>query len=49
MQQAEQVAVGAAAVVDRAIVEGLSTVVEGVHLVPGLVSAEQRPDATWSR
>ena len=46
MQQAEQVAVGAAAVVDRAIVEGLSTVVEGVHLVPGLVSPEQRPEAT---
>ncbi|MFL6043024.1 MAG: hypothetical protein ACJ740_16685 [Gaiellales bacterium] len=46
MQQAEQVAVGAAAVVERAIVEGLSTVVEGVHLVPGLVSPEQRPEAT---
>jgi 2-phosphoglycerate kinase len=46
MQQAEQVAVGAAAVVDRAIIEGLSTVVEGVHLVPGLISPEQRPDAT---
>src|SRR4029079_13053472 len=46
IQQAEQVAVGAAAVVDRAIVEGLSTVVEGVHLVPGLVSPEQRPEAT---
>ena len=26
--------------------EGLSTVVEGVHLVPGLVSPEQRPEAT---
>ena len=46
IQQAEQVAVGSAAVVDRAIVEGLSTVVEGVHLVPGLISPEQRPDAT---
>jgi 2-phosphoglycerate kinase len=40
IQQAEQVAVGAAAVVDRAIVEGLSTVVEGVHLVPGLIAPE---------
>ena len=46
IQQAEQVAVGAAAVVDRAIVEGLSTVVEGVHLVPGLITPEQQPDAT---
>jgi 2-phosphoglycerate kinase len=46
LQQAEQVAVGAAAVADRAIVEGLSTVVEGVHLVPGLISPEQRPEAT---
>ena len=43
IQQAEQVAVGAAAVVDRAIVEGLSTVVEGVHLVPGLIAPEQQP------
>src|SRR4029079_4441587 len=46
IQQAEQVAVGAAAVVDRAIVEVLSTVVEGVHLVPGLIAPEQQPDAT---
>jgi 2-phosphoglycerate kinase len=37
IQQAEQVAVGAVAVVERAVLEGLSTVVEGVHLVPGLV------------
>ncbi len=26
--------------------EGLSTVVEGVHLVPGLVAPEQQPGAT---
>ena len=39
IQQAEQVAVGANAVVERAVLEGLSTVVEGVHLVPGLVAA----------
>ena len=38
IQQAEQVAVGAAAVVERAVLEGLSTVVEGVHLVPGLIA-----------
>jgi 2-phosphoglycerate kinase len=35
IQQAEQV-----------IVDGLSTVVEGVHLVPGLIAPEQQPDAT---
>jgi 2-phosphoglycerate kinase len=46
IQQAEQVAVGAAAVVDRATVEGLSTVVEGVHLVPGLIAPEAQPGAT---
>ena len=37
IQQAEQVAVGATAVVERAVLEGLATVLEGVHLVPGLV------------
>jgi 2-phosphoglycerate kinase len=41
MQQAEQVSVGAAAVIDRAVQEGLSTVVEGVHLVPGLVEVPE--------
>ncbi len=46
MQQAEQVAVGAAAVVERAVLEGLSTVLEGVHLVPGLVDAPPRHGAT---
>ncbi len=46
IQQAEQVAVGAAAVVDRAIVEGLSTVLEGVHLVPGLIVPEAHGGAT---
>src|SRR5689334_20591956 len=46
IQQAEQVAVGAAAVVDRATVEGLSTVVEGVHLVPGLIVPEAHGGAT---
>jgi 2-phosphoglycerate kinase len=46
MQQAEQVAVGAAAVVERAVLEGLSTVVEGVHLVPGLVEAPPGHGAT---
>jgi len=46
IQQAEQVAVGAAAVVERAVLEGLSTVVEGVHLVPGLVEAPPGNGAT---
>ena len=45
IQQAEQVAVGSAAVVERAVVEGLSTVVEGVHLVPGLMAPEQHGGA----
>ncbi len=46
IQQAEQVAVGAAAVVERAVLEGLSTVVEGVHMVPGLVEPPPGHDAT---
>jgi 2-phosphoglycerate kinase len=46
IQQAEQVAVGAAAVVDRAVQEGLSTVLEGVHLVPGLVEVPEGTSAT---
>jgi 2-phosphoglycerate kinase len=46
IQQAEQVAVGAAAVVDRAVQEGLSTVLEGVHLVPGLVEVPEHTSAT---
>jgi 2-phosphoglycerate kinase len=46
MQQAEQVAVGAAAVIDRAVQEGLSTVLEGVHLVPGLVEVPEHTSAT---
>src|SRR5712691_6949646 len=45
IQQAGQVAVGANAVVERAVLEGLSTVVEGVHLVPGLVAADQHTEA----
>jgi 2-phosphoglycerate kinase len=45
LQQAGQVAVGANAIVERAVLEGLSTVVEGVHLVPGLVSAHQHAGA----
>jgi 2-phosphoglycerate kinase len=46
IQQAEQVAVGAVAVVERAVMEGLSTVLEGVHLVPGLVEPPPGHDAT---
>jgi 2-phosphoglycerate kinase len=45
IQQAGQVAVGVNAVVERAVLEGLSTVVEGVHVVPGLVTAEQHAGA----
>ena len=45
IQQAEQVAVGANAVVERAVLEGLSTVVEGIHLVPGLVGGDHRDGA----
>jgi 2-phosphoglycerate kinase len=45
LQQAEQVAVGISAVLDRALYEGLSMVVEGIHLVPGLVPVAGRSDA----
>jgi 2-phosphoglycerate kinase len=45
IQQAEQVAVGANAIIERAVMEGLSTVVEGVHLVPGLVAPERHAAA----
>lgn len=37
MEQATRVCVGVRAVVERAIVENMSVVVEGVHLIPGLV------------
>lgn len=46
IQQAEQVAVGATAVVERAVLEGLATVLEGVHLVPGLVEVPEQHSAT---
>jgi len=45
LQQAGQVAVGANAIVERAVLEGLSTVVEGVHLVPGLITPERHQTA----
>jgi 2-phosphoglycerate kinase len=45
IQQAGQVAVGANAVVERAVLEGLSTVIEGVHVVPGLVTADKHAGA----
>jgi 2-phosphoglycerate kinase len=45
IQQAGQVAVGANAVVERAVLESLSTVIEGIHVVPGLVTAEQHAGA----
>ena len=37
MEQATRVCVGVRAVIERAIVENMSVVVEGVHLLPGLV------------
>ncbi len=37
LEQATRVCVGVRAVVERAIVENMSVVVEGVHLMPGLV------------
>jgi 2-phosphoglycerate kinase len=45
IQQAEQVAVGVNAVLDRALMEGHSTVVEGIHLVPGLFKPEHAEHA----
>jgi len=45
IQQAGQVAVGANAVVERAVLEGLSTVVEGIHVVPGLVTDDKHAGA----
>ncbi len=45
IQQAEQLAVGMNAVIQRALVEGLSTVVEGIHLVPGLVQPHEHAGA----
>jgi 2-phosphoglycerate kinase len=45
IQQAGQVAVGANAVVERAVLEGLSTVIEGIHVVPGLVTADKHAGA----
>jgi 2-phosphoglycerate kinase len=38
MDQADQVLVGVDALIQRALTEGLSMILEGVHLVPGLVS-----------
>ena len=39
MEQVEMVNVGVLAVLDRAIEEGTSLVVEGVHLVPGMLAS----------
>ncbi|MHB9150458.1 MAG: zeta toxin family protein [Thermoleophilia bacterium] len=44
VQQMEMVSVGVKAVIDRALEEGTSLVVEGVHLVPGFLDS-----ATWDR
>lgn len=40
LEQTERVLVGVEASIERALTEGWSMVIEGVHLVPGLVPAE---------
>jgi len=44
VEQVEMVSVGVKAVIDRALEEGTSLVVEGVHLVPGFLES-----TTWDR
>ena len=44
VEQVEMVSVGVKAVIDRALEEGTSLVVEGVHLVPGFLDT-----GTWDR
>ncbi len=44
VEQVEMVSVGVKAVIDRALEEGTSLVVEGVHLVPGFLDS-----TTWDR
>lgn len=46
MEQVEMVNVGVQAVLSRAIKERTSMVIEGVHLVPGMLAATGRPRAT---
>jgi 2-phosphoglycerate kinase len=41
-QQSESVGTGVAAIIDRACLEGTPMVVEGVHLVPGMLDDEVR-------
>ena len=49
MEQVEMVSVGVGAIIDRAMKERTSLVVEGVHMVPGMLSPgagdERVPDA----
>ena len=40
LEQTRRVLVGVEAAIERALTEGWSMVIEGVHLVPGLVPAE---------
>ena len=44
-EQSLSVLVGARAVINRALTEGTHIIIEGAHIVPGLISAEQFPDA----
>ncbi|MDI6799585.1 MAG: hypothetical protein QMD53_02790 [Actinomycetota bacterium] len=45
MEQAIAVGVGLSAVIQRAITEGFSMIIEGVHLVPGLINLNRLKDA----
>lgn len=42
LDQTRNVLVGVDAAIDRALEEGWSTVLEGIHLVPGMISADRR-------
>ena len=44
LEQSRTVAVGVRAVIERAIAEGTSTVIDGVSLVPGLIDLEDWQD-----
>jgi 2-phosphoglycerate kinase len=46
MEQVEMVSVGVDAVIDRAVNEGTSLVVEGVHMVPGMLAPRAAEDGS---
>ena len=49
MEQVEMVNVGVRAIIDRAIKERTSLVVEGVHMVPGMLGCRRRRSACRTR